>query len=1406
MEFVIPSRLTAQDENSLHSLEPSEGEDERDLMVVCSGDLVEQTVHPDDPTKKVFIYALPMPTPAQYVSFAIGPFSMVRLSRNQESLQQYTSAEDAELEDSGAEILAFHLPGYSADVEYTCSMMQDAMDIYVKDFGSYPFSVYRLVFVDEAAFSVLTSAGMTICSTRFLCAPDVVDQMHDTARILANALATQWSGVNIIPKAWSDVWLTTGLAGYMSGIFVKQYFGTNEYKYRMKKDMDRVVAMDTNRPPLYNVNAFLPMDAVDLEFVNCKAPLVICSLDKRLCKSGVSLGLSRIIPKIFLSAITGEMNNNALGTHAFLRMCRKVSGTDPKQFADQWIYGSGCPKFHMTHHFNRKKMMVEIKVTQETTNGPASSSGAPPGMEEDHLPTRLFTGPMTVRIHEADGTPYEHVIDIQEPLRQFEVQFNTKYKRIRRNTKRFQARQAAAQAAAEEDGDAVDMLEFGYEMHIFEDEQERELWKVSDWTEEDEQRLSSAAYEWIRMDADSEWICGLSFEQPDFMWVSEVTKDRDVLGQYEAVSALSRQPSLIASSVLAKVLLNPQYFYRIRIMAAAALAKCAIEKLNWIGLFHLLKAFQSLYCFDDPSSKTATDAASIACIPRGNNWTDVAEYFVQMGIAAAVSQVRDVHGAGHPIAKHFLLDLLRYNENSGNPYSDSFYIANLMACLTAILLPSAAPNMAFNMTEDLEAGTMVQAAYAELDRYQTLDRLLPSFHNIVTAAVLQCKMRLMISNLIATEFKPFLVHSRDGNFSTVRLMAFDCLLVMRGIQHPMIAPYLMQVATSDPSPQVRTHVARGISRSLGLIMSSGDVSFGTQDEMIVEEDGAMLSERRGITRGEFDIAESVRVLRKDFQDKWWLQDVITASIVNDKLDYRVRRELFIIAELLYKPAEGTLPKLVIKMPVRPTAETLREETPTTANRIKFVLSPQQTPEAASAPSSKKSKKKESKKAKPAATVNRNEWVKACRKMLRRLVSAKASYFFRLPVDPVRDRCPTYLEEIKEPMDLSTMKAKLDIKQYQSPVEFEADFRLMLRNCYSFNPQGSQPYTDAQELEVLFEKEWPKMMGELQAAKLEETNITINEMPSPPPPPQERGGTIQVAPIIKKQKGRAKEKAPSGRIPTVSNGMMDVSQVVQPTGHPGYHPTRNKRIQKKLYENPNCIIFARPVDPIADGCPTYFEEIAEPMDLGTIGTKLSRGQYTTDDQFIRDVKLVVANCHQFNPTGWLYDIASELDRLFEREWLDEEAKEEKKQRGEELRRVNGFVKKLQADPKWYIFHEPVDPVAFPQYRTIISQPVDFKSIKEKLDKDAYAKGQPHSAILDDFEADFRLLLANCFTFNAQPDSYGHLVGKELETVFNRAIKDLRSQSRKASGPATPAKSSKRKDEEQADGSIKKIRLT
>ncbi len=262
---------------------------------------------------------------------------------------------------------AFCLPGREEQLLETASFMRSAMSFYSSEFGSYPFGSHTLAFVDEMPTQRFDSATLSLVTSDLLHGKGAIDQVLETRLSLSHALACQWVGINIHQKTWSDTWLVNGLGLYITGLFMRRLFGNNEYRFRLKKDMERVIEMDNGTmPPICQPQVLDPPDSNTLSFVNLKAPLVLHILDRRLGKSGTSLGLSRVLPKVFLSALSGELPNNAISTHAFLRTCRKVSGIDPRSFAEQWIYGSGCPTFTFGASFNRKKMAVEISMKQET--------------------------------------------------------------------------------------------------------------------------------------------------------------------------------------------------------------------------------------------------------------------------------------------------------------------------------------------------------------------------------------------------------------------------------------------------------------------------------------------------------------------------------------------------------------------------------------------------------------------------------------------------------------------------------------------------------------------------------------------------------------------------------------------------------------------------------------------------------------------------------------------------------------------------------------------------------------------------------------------------------------------------------------------------------------------------------
>lgn len=65
--------------------------------------------------------------------------------------------------------------------------------------------------------------------------------------------------------------------------------------------------------------------------------------------------------------------------------------------------------------------------------------------------------------------------------------------------------------------------------------------------------------------------------------------------------------------------------------------------------------------------------------------------------------------------------------------------------------------------------------------------------------------------------------------------------------------------------------------------------------------------------------------------------------------------------------------------------------------------------------------------------------------------------FRLPVDPQGLGVPDYFEVIKKPIDLSTIKKKLDKCSYTDPWQYVDDVWLMFQNAWLYNRKISKVY-------------------------------------------------------------------------------------------------------------------------------------------------------------------------------------------------------------------------------------------------------------------------------------------------------------------------------------------------------------
>lgn len=104
----------------------------------------------------------------------------------------------------------------------------------------------------------------------------------------------------------------------------------------------------------------------------------------------------------------------------------------------------------------------------------------------------------------------------------------------------------------------------------------------------------------------------------------------------------------------------------------------------------------------------------------------------------------------------------------------------------------------------------------------------------------------------------------------------------------------------------------------------------------------------------------------------------------------------------------------------------------------------------------------------------SELLKQCSIILKKLMGHKFGWVFNEPVDAVKLNLHDYHKIIRKPMDLGTIKKKLDAGVYLMPTEFCEDVRLTFSNAMKYNPQGHDVYAMADTLRGMFEGKWKTM--------------------------------------------------------------------------------------------------------------------------------------------------------------------------------------------------------------------------------------------------------------------------------------------------------------------------------------------
>lgn len=191
---------------------------------------------------------------------------------------------------------------------------------------------------------------------------------------------------------------------------------------------------------------------------------------------------------------------------------------------------------------------------------------------------------------------------------------------------------------------------------------------------------------------------------------------------------------------------------------------------------------------------------------------------------------------------------------------------------------------------------------------------------------------------------------------------------------------------------------------------------------------------------------------------------------------------------------------------------------------------------------------------------------------------------------------------------------------------------------------------------------------------EDEEMTDAPAPSQVKVAREREDDIDESePLAKRTKtGTDQEQSPFKvpEVPVATQTSPEVNGAATTDGDDTVTPARlahMKKIISNLKKGNSSQFFRTPVDYVSLNIPTYPDIIKEPMDLGTIDTKLKNRQYVGVSGFVRDFNLIVNNSYTFNtPEHAVSQQATKMDSSFKSQMekmppasLVEPSKDEKK---------------------------------------------------------------------------------------------------------------------------------------------------
>lgn len=367
--------------------------------------------------------------------------------------------------------------------------------------------------------------------------------------------------------------------------------------------------------------------------------------------------------------------------------------------------------------------------------------------------------------------------------------------------------------------------------------------------------------------------------------------------------------------------------------------------------------------------------------------------------------------------------------------------------------------------------------------------------------------------------------------------------------------------------------------------------------------------------------------------------------------------------------------------------------------------------------------------------------------------------FRQPVDAVKLGLPDYHKIIKQPMDMGTIKRRLENNYYWGAAECMQDFNTMFTNCYIYNKPTDDIVLMAQTLEKIFLQKVAQM------------------------PPEEQEIVVPVA--------KNSHKKGASRAAALLAGLTAAQQVpaVSSVSHTAVY-TPSPDIATTIVNIPHPSVISAPL--LKSLHSTAPAVLTAPAPTQPVAKK--KGVKRKADTTTPTTTAIIATSGESSPSATLLEAkAAKIPARREsgrpikppKKDLPDSQQHQTSKKGklsEQLKYCNGILKELlskkHAAYAWP-FYKPVDASALGlhDYHEIIKHPMDLSTIKRKMENRDYHDAQ-------EFAADVRLMFSNCYKYNP-PDHDVVAMARKLQDVFEFSYAKMPDEPQDASPPSVSA---------------------